>query len=255
MTRPVITDFKSYSESVPEALDSVGCRQILRDRNHILLKPNLVNASPFPITTPAELCAAVIEYIRKWSEADIVIAEGCGDKDLETDEIFDILGYRTLSKDYGVPLIDLNHEPLLKKNAPECPFFPEMYLPEIAFTHFIISLPVLKAHSLSEITGTLKNMVGFAPPKHYSGKFGIWKKAIFHEDPHQAISDLNSYRTPDLTLLDASVGMAEYHLGGPECNPPVNKLVAGTDPVEVDKIAAGLLGLDWNTIPHLLYRK
>ncbi len=68
---------------------------------------------------------------------------------------------------------------------------------------------------------------------------------------HQSILDLNKYRTPDLTLLDASTGMAEYHLGGPQCEPPVNKILAGFNPVEVDRKAAELLGLDWKTIPHL----
>ncbi|MBF0226551.1 MAG: DUF362 domain-containing protein [Desulfobacterales bacterium] len=117
--------------------------------------------------------------------------------------------------------------------------------------NYIMSVPVLKAHSLSEITGSLKNMMGFAPPKYYSGRYGIWKKAVFHNNMHRSIKDLNSYRTPDLTLMDASIGLAEYHLGGPECDPPVNKIIAGFDPLEVDRKAAGFLGLDWRNIGHL----
>jgi uncharacterized protein (DUF362 family) len=126
-----------------------------------------------------------------------------------------------------------------------------MYLPEIAFSHFIISLPVLKAHSLADITGTLKNMMGFAPPAHYGSTSGGWKKARFHNDMQQSILDLNAYRTPDLTLLDASVGMAEFHLGGRHCNPPRQKLIAGRDPVSVDRLAASLLDIDWKSIGHL----
>lgn len=55
----------------------------------------------------------------------------------------------------------------------------EMYLPQLIETHFIISVPVLKAHSLAEITGSMKNMMGLLPPKHYKGKYGIWNKSIF----------------------------------------------------------------------------
>ena len=51
--------------------------------------------------------------------------------------------------------------------------------------------------------------------------------------------------------MDASIGLADYHLGGRICDPPVNKLIAGFDPQKVDRKAAGLLGLDWRTIPHL----
>ncbi|MEZ4602968.1 MAG: DUF362 domain-containing protein [Desulfobacterales bacterium] len=79
----------------------------------------------------------------------------------------------------------------------------------------------------------------------------MWNKAEFHRDIHQAIVDLNRYRKADLTLMDASVGMPDYHLGGRNCEPPVNQLVAGFDPLAVDRKAAELLGRDWRTIPHL----
>ncbi len=129
--------------------------------------------------------------------------------------------------------------------------FPEMYLPEILFTHYLVSVPVLKAHSFSKITGTLKNMIGAAPPKHYSGKYGSWKKAVFHGDMHASITELNLYRTPDLSLMDATIGLPEFHLGGRQCDPPMNKLIAGFDPLEVDRKAAELLGFDWHGINHL----
>ena len=112
-------------------------------------------------------------------------------------------------------------------------------------------MPVLKAHSLADITCSLKSMLGFAPPRYYSGRHGIWRKAAFHKHMHQSIRELNKYRTPDFTLVDASVGLADYHLGGATCNPPVGKLVAGADPLAVDRECARLLGLDWKTIGHL----
>jgi len=68
---------------------------------------------------------------------------------------------------------------------------------------------------------------------------------------HQAIVDLNTYRRPDLTVMDATIGLADFHLGGRTCDPPVNKIVAGLDPVEVDRTAAELLGIDWGEIQHL----
>ena len=244
-------DFHSYYESVTVALDSIGARKMLAKQSAILIKPNLINASPHPVTTPAENCEVVIKYVRYCTKADIIIAEGCGDPSCETDEIFNLLGYREIGIRHGVPLIDLNKSPLKKLESKHCSVFPQIYLPEIAFTHFIISIPVLKAHSLAIITGTLKNMMGFAPPKHYSQKFGRWKKSVFHENIQSAITDLNSYRSPDLSLMDATVGLAEYHLGGHHCSPAVKKIVAGVNPLEVDREAATLLGLDWKKIPHL----
>ncbi len=244
-------DFSIYEESIPHALNLIEADKILSEQTAVLIKPNLINASPFPVTTPAECCRSVIEYVRAHSKAEIVVAEGCGDVSHETGEIFDILGYNQLSKQYEIRLVDLNHEPLIRLENDQCTFFPEMYLPKIAFSHFVISLPVLKAHSLATITGTLKNMMGFAPPKYYSGGYGIWKKSLFHSNMHQSIKELNRYRSPDLSLIDASVGLADYHLGGDICSPPVNKIITGYDPVAVDREAASLLNFNWKDIPHL----
>ena len=161
---------------------------------------------------------------------------------------------RKMARRLGFKLLDLNNVPLRKLENPKRQVFPEIHLPEIAFTHYLVSVPVLKAHSLSTITAALKNMIGLAPPQYYSGKYGIWRKAVFHNRMQQSISDLVSYRAPDLSLLDASIGLAEFHLGGAPCNPPARKIVAGFDPWEVDRIAASLLGLDWKKIPHLANR-
>ncbi len=244
-------DFTDYNRSVGKALDRIHADDIIKKQEFVLLKPNLVNASPHPVTTSVDCCEAVIRYILSFSKPRIVIADGCGDASLETDEIFDLLGYKRLKTRYDIDLVDLNHAPLVRLENSACRFFPEIHLPEIALSHFIISIPVLKAHSLSIMTGTLKNMMGLAPPKYYSGKYGIWKKSTFHDHLHERIVELNRYRRPDITLMDASIGLSEYHLGGPACSPPVKKILAGYDPVSVDRKAASLLGLDWKQIPHL----
>ena len=244
-------EFVSYRESIPKAFDAIGAAAVLEQQTAVLIKPNLVNASPFPITTAPQCVEAIIEYVRSCSRAVIVIGEGCGDADLETPEVFDRLGYRDLAKRHHVELVDLNRAPLEKLENGDCPAFPQMYLPKIAISHFLLSVPVLKAHSFSEITGTLKNMIGLAPPKYYSGRYGTWKKAVFHNRMHQSIVDLNRYRTPDLSLMDATVGMPDFHLGGAHCDPPLGKLIAGFDPVEVDRRGAELLGLEWSAIAHL----
>ena len=243
-------EFESYSQSVPKILDLIKAHDRIRQEKSILLKPNLVNDSPFPVTTSPEFCRAVIQYIRKYSRARLIIAEGCGDAVLETGEIFGILGYDRLSREFDIELMDLNHAPLIRMEKPGNQIFSEMFLPKIAFESYVISLPVLKAHSLAVMTGTLKNMMGFAPPEHYSGG-GFWKKAAFHDRMQQSIRELNTYLTPDLTLMDASVGLCQYHLGGPQCSPPLNRLVAGYDPFELDQAVARLLGLDPDRIPHI----
>lgn len=247
----ITVDFTSYKKTINSALDAINAHDHLASQTAILIKPNLINSSPHPITTSPACCEAIIEYIQKYSKAQIVIAEGCGEANMETAEVFKILGYTEIAEKYDVPLVDLNYEPLKLLTNPVCPVFPEMYLPEIAFNHYIISVPVLKVHSLAGMTGTLKNMMGFAPPKYYSGRYGGWKKALFHNKLQQSITDLTTYLIPDLSVMDCTIGMAEFHLGGAHCDPPVNKIIAGYDPWRVDRKAVKLLELDWRSIGHI----
>ncbi|MEZ4551918.1 MAG: DUF362 domain-containing protein [Desulfobacterales bacterium] len=123
-------------------------------------------------------------------------------------------------------LIDLNTAPLKNWHG-DCPRFRKWFCRKSRLR--ISSSPCPCSHSLAGITGSLKNMMDL-PPAHYSGCGGIWNKAEFHRDIHQAIVDLNRYRKADLTLMDASVGMPDYHLGGRNCEPPVNQLVADLIP-------------------------
>ncbi|MDJ0876660.1 MAG: DUF362 domain-containing protein [Desulfobacterales bacterium] len=243
--------FRNYAESVAKVLDLVGASDVLGRQSAILIKPNLINADPHPVTTPPACCEALIDYIRACSAADIVIAEGCGDAACETGDVFAALGYEDLAARKRVRLIDLNTAPLRLVKNTTCRRWPEIQLPEIVFSHYLISVPVLKAHSLADITGSCKNMMGLLPPGHYGGHPGSWKKALFHNGLHQSIRELVCHRTPDLSLMDATIGLAHYHLGGPPCEPPVNRLLAGFDPLAMDREAAALLGMDWQTIPHL----
>ena len=241
--------FTSYPETVAKAFDEARAGQVLAKQSKILIKPNLVDDIPYPVTTPVGCIEAIIDYVRSVSGAEIIIAEGSGG-DKPTTEVFKNLGYYRLGGEKQVRLIDLNEEPLTRSEISSCKIFREYFIPEIAFGYFIISVPVLKAHSFSTVTLSLKNMMGFAPPSHYQVG-GFWKKSFFHGRMHESIIEMNMHRMPDLTLLDATTGMPDYHLGGGHCNPPVNKIVASFDTLEADKAGAGLLGFDWRRIDHL----
>ena len=245
------SSFSSWQETVPPLLDATGLCQHLEGAKRVIIKPNLVEPQPPPITTPVELVGVLVDYLgRECPGLDIVIAEGCGSATLNTMEIFAALGYADLAASGRASLMDLNESPLVRLENKECRRWPVMHLPGIVFDSFLLSVPVLKAHSLAGVTLTMKNMIGLAPPAHFQGG-GHWKKASFHTGIQEAVFDLNRYRTPDFTLLDASVGMQEAHLWGPTCDPPPNRLAAGFDPVAVDAYGCRLLGIDWQRIGHL----
>jgi uncharacterized protein (DUF362 family) len=221
------------------------------DGRPVLIKPNLVEALQPPITTPAALVEAIVICLKETvSGVRIIIGEGTGAREYRTDHCFSGLGYARIASKYGIPLVDLNEEELVEKRRPDCRHWPVMYLPIIVYESFLLSVPVLKAHSLAGVTLTMKNMMGAAPPSHYQ-RGGHWKKSAFHEDMQAAVLDLNRYRTADFTILDATVGMQVAHLWGPVCDPPPNKLAAGFDPVAIDAFGTRLLGRNWRDIGHI----
>jgi uncharacterized protein (DUF362 family) len=253
MTLPELysISIESLQNSLSRLLDASGIVDYIPRGQSILIKPNLVEALAPPVTTPVKLTSLLVDYLQKnLPENSIIIGEGSGPLEYETHYPFHELGYTKLSAEKNIPLIDLNHEALTKKENPACMKWPIMHLPSILDEVFLFSVPVLKAHTLAKVTLTMKNMMGCAPPSHFQGN-GYWKKSAFHSQVHEAIFDLNRYRTPDFTLLDASVGMARAHLWGPHCDPPVNILAASADPVAIDAYGTRLLGKNWQDIGHI----
>ena len=232
-------------------LEASGLPDLISEARTILIKPNLVNSQGPPVTTPVELVAMVVRYLQKICKAEIIIGEGTASAKHDTWHVFNRLGYMEMATREGVEMIDLNSEASMRLELPNCRRWPSMYLPAVAMKSFLFSMPVLKAHTLAGITLSLKNMMGLVPPSHYQLSDNGWKKAAFHHRIHEAIADLNRYRCPDFTLLDASIGMAESHLWGATCQPPPGLLAAGTDPVAIDAWGCGMLGKNWQDIGHV----
>ncbi len=245
------TSIASLENSLSGLLDASGLVHLVPPGKSIFIKPNLVEALAPPITTPVKLIQLLVDYLReRIPGSPLLIGEGTGSLTYNTHHPLQMLGYTDLAKEKNIPLLDLNEEPLTRKENTECKKWPVMHLPSILDDVFLLSVPVLKVHTLADVTLTMKNMMGCAPPSHFRGSGG-WGKSAFHEQIHEAIFDLNRYRTPDFTLLDASIGMAEAHLWGAHCDPPVNRLVASADPVAIDAYGASLLGVDWRKIGYI----
>ena len=241
--------FSSWEESLQQLMNGSGMLENIPTDQTILIKPNLVENLQPPVTVPVQLIAALVDYLQRHTSNPIIIGEGTGSKQYDTWHPFETLGYIRLAEEKGIQLVDLNEEPSRKRELVQCKRWPELYLPEMCYNCFLLSVPMLKVHTLAGVTLTMKNMMGLLPPAHYCG--GTWKKSAFHHRIQESVADLNRYRTPDFTLLDATIGMAESHLWGRTCDPPVNILAAGFDPVSMDSYGAWLLGKEWREIGHI----
>ncbi|UCG46239.1 MAG: DUF362 domain-containing protein [Phycisphaerales bacterium] len=245
MSRVAKVKFVNYQDSIHRALDLVDAPAQLPRKGLIIIKPNLTNSSPPPVTTDVAAAEAVYQYCKAHSEAEIIIGEGCGSG--RTEDVFASLGYTDLAARYGLKLVDFNESESVTLKNENAMSLKSFHMPAIVPGAFVISLPVLKDHSFTRTTVALKNMFGIAPAKFYRGS---WNKSRLHSpSTHKHVVDVCLYKRPDLSVVDASVALAGMHLAGTHTN--IGLILAGFDPVAVDAAASELLGHNPRRIEYL----
>ena len=246
MSKVAQVKFTNYESSVGKALDLIGAASRLPDKGLIIIKPNLTNSSPPPVTTHVDATGAVYRYCRAHCKAEIAIGEGCGSG--ITQNSFDINGYTELARKYGIRLIDFNREKTVLVRRSDTFQLREFHLPEIVKNAFVISLPVLKDHSFTITTVAMKNMFGIAPAPFYKGG---WNKSKLHTpSTHKSVVDVCLYKRPDLCVVDASIALTGMHLSGTWKK--VGLILASFDPVAVDAVASQLLDHNLQEIEYLI---
>jgi len=245
MSRVARVEFTDYETSIHRALDLIDAAKALPRDGLIIIKPNLTNSSPPPVTTSVQAVAAVYRYCRAHTSAEILIGEGAGSG--RTPEVFAALGYTDFARREGLRLIDFNEAETVRLQNPDALQWKEFHLPRIALEAFVISIPVLKDHSFTKTTIAMKNMFGLAPAGHYAG---TWNKAKLHSpSTDDSVVDVCLYKRPDLSVVDASVALTGSHLAGRK--KAVNLILAGFDPVAVDAVGSQLLGHEPGWVHYL----
>jgi uncharacterized protein (DUF362 family) len=245
MSQVAKVKFTNYEQSISKALDLIGAGERLPQNGLIILKPNLTNASPPPVTTSVQAAEAVYRYCRARTKAEILVGEGTGSG--RTQDVYAALGYTDLAKREGLALVDFNEAETVVLENPDALQLTQFHLPRIALEAFIISIPVLKDHSFTKTTIAMKNMFGLAPGKHYAC---TWNKAKLHSPSvDDSVVDVCLYKKPDLSVVDASVALTGGHLAGKKKS--VNLILAGFDPVAVDAVGSQLLGHKLGRVPYL----
>ena len=115
----------------------------------------------------------------------------------------------------------------------------------------LINLAIVKDHEGIRTTGTLKNIMGAtsAPTNRY---FHLGNNAKGYYDDvqflSQCIADANLLRKPALCVMDATEFITTNGPFGPGKVAKVQKIIAGADPVAVDSVGVGMLGLNAHDI-------
>lgn len=106
-----------------------------------------------------------------------------------------------------------------------------------------LNVPILKSHSSTQLTISMKNHMGI-----------VWDRGYWHKnDLHQCITDFAAFRKPDLNIVDAyRVMMKRGPRGVSVEDVDIKKsLIISRDIVAADAAAAKVFGLEPANIPYI----
>jgi uncharacterized protein (DUF362 family) len=143
-------------------------------------------------------------------------------------------GYNDLKNEYNVEIIDTNYaecEEVKVKNPLALKTI--TVAKSVIDSDFLISVAKLKVHSLTKITGTIKNMMGICPRD---------KRSVIHSHIPNSLLDLISVKKPNFGVID---GIVANEINEITPNPvKMGIVLAGSDCVALDTVAAKVIGLN-----------
>lgn len=215
---------------IQRAFAEAGIREKATGKR-VLLKPNIVSHEPYPTTTHPETVETCIRLLLPVAR-EIIVADGSAPDAGDTASIIRRHPLRPVCDRLGVTITDLFARGTTRVKAHHL----ELEVPSMAFEcNFIMSLPVLKSHSVCNLTGALKNHIGFLSPAEKS-------QLHWGGDVHQTIAELHQVIKADFYVVDAIETLIitnEVRHGGRKTR--LGYMLAGTDPVSLDVAGLELL--------------
>ena len=246
MDSAAIVKYEGYvGKALEEGIKLLGGFGVLQ--SPFVIKPNIcayVVKTRFAVTDVKIVEALINLVLKKDRSLSIKIVESDSESKF-ADDAFEKFGYKSLEERMGklgfdVSLVNLSHSPISSVKLDGL-YFKNPELPNlITGSKYFVSIAIPKTHYLTFITGTMKNLFGLLPRKNQS---------FYHASINAVIVDLNRLVRPDLSIVDARVGLEGWE--GPKTR-RINTFILGRKPVCVDATMARIMGFRPEKIRHLV---
>jgi len=230
---------------VQRLFEAAGALNRMRPDDTVVIKPNLVVSRPewAGVNTDPQVVEALIKLLKEYGIQRITVGDGSG-MGYNATKAFETCGYTRLKEKYNLQLVDLERDRFVKTSpAVDGPFSSLEIAQTIVECDFLINVPVMKAHSETLITCSLKNLKGVMPR--------AMKTAFHSRNLHRAIAQLAGVVSPDLILVDGLQGDLSSETGHTPIT--MERMLLGRNPVEVDSVVADTLGYAPRDIRHIAY--
>jgi len=241
--------------------------------NTVMLKPNLVSTQA-AATTKLAVVRALAETMQRAGKR-VSIGEGSAAVpnfnmkgmaiyrtrkreilDPMQQYVFEQLGYADLAKTLHIPLVNLHSGELVDVAVPGGFVFDKISLHKsLTEVDLLCSVPMMKTHQLATVTLGMKNLVGAFPGTVYQSVRGHMHDLASKVEPTAAsavVVDMVRANKLGLVVIDGSMAMEG---NGPSLGKTfkMDVIVAGTNPVAADMVAASVMGFAPAEIPTFLW--
>lgn len=230
------SDEDSAKMVIPELIEVFSAGVDFKGKR-VLVKPNMLG--PFPperhCTTNCHVIQAIVIRLKELG-ADVTVGDNPGvrgysqnEKSARVSGIMDAAN--GTYKNIGLETVEI---PVKSR------FFDRAVVSkEVLETDFLLTVPKLKTHTLTKLTGAVKNAYGFLVGAE---KARLHYKAPNSKDFSEAVVDIYAIRPPDMVIMDAIVVMEG---NGPSTGRPkeAGYLFASDNGVAADMAAAKLMGV------------
>ncbi|MFN2339686.1 MAG: DUF362 domain-containing protein [Halanaerobium sp.] len=247
MTVVAVKECYSYqADELSEKLDSLlaeigGLENFISAGDRVLLKTNLLmgKAPEAAVTTNPEFIRALAKKIKALG-AEVIIADSPGGPFNEKllKRAYQKSGLYQLAAEED---LELNYNTESKKHEYRAGKINKSFqlADYLEAADLVINLPKLKTHGLTMYTGAVKNLFGCIPGV-LKAEYHLRMQSVY--DFSRMLNDLAGLVAPELTIMDAVVGMEGE---GPSNGRPkeFNYLLASTSPYYLDLAAVRLMGI------------
>ena len=255
--------------AVTRALELIGgIGEATAGKERILLKPNLVNGYSNDTTHPKVVEA--LSRLMRQAGKEVTVGEAgaaaaanidvslrgyvCRTRDegklksIQAD-IFERTGYTDLSNRCGIPLVNLHLGDLSRIEMPDNFVYKTLMIHKsLADADLVCSVPMMKTHGLAGVTLGLKNIgIGCYPGMVYGTVRSLVHREGLKVEPTgtSAVTiDMVRANRMGLTVIDATTamqGQGPSTRGGGKLV-EMNLIIAGTNPLATDMVAAAVMG-------------
>lgn len=238
-------DVDRLTELIKAQFDDIGLTKACFEGKKVVVKPNLIIKKPpeYAATTRPEILEAVIKILLTFHCAEITIAESAGgpytEQSLEAS--YNVCKIKSVALKYGIKLnYDTSYTEVNSSDGRLVKSF-NMLTP-VTEADVIINLPKIKTHSLTGMSGAVKNYFGVIPGLQ---KFEMHARFPDYNEFASMLNDLAYTVMSDritVNILDAIVGMEG---NGPTGGSPreIGCLITSLNPFNIDRIAKEIIGV------------